>query len=55
MYRQLGDTVTHDLGKAEGIAIPITLVLLVFVFGSVIAASLPSPLGSWPSGNLRQP
>ena len=45
VYRQLGDTVTHDLGKAEGIAIPITLVLLVFVFGSVIAASLPLAVG----------
>ena len=38
VFRQLGDTVTKDLGKAEGIAIPITLVLLVFVFGSLVAA-----------------
>jgi RND superfamily putative drug exporter len=45
VFRQLGDTVTRDLGKAEGIAIPITLVLLVFVFGSLIAASLPLAVG----------
>jgi putative drug exporter of the RND superfamily len=45
VFRQLGDTVTRDLGKADGIAIPITLVLLVFVFGSVIAASLPLAVG----------
>jgi putative drug exporter of the RND superfamily len=45
VFRQLGDTVTKDLGKAEGIAIPVTLVLLVFVFGSVIAASLPLAVG----------
>jgi len=45
VFRQLGDTVTKDLSKAEGIAIPITLVLLVFVFGSLIAASLPLAVG----------
>src|SRR6516165_2576588 len=39
--RQIGDTIRADLAKAEGIAIPITLVLLIFVFGSVVAALLP--------------
>jgi RND superfamily putative drug exporter len=34
-------TITSDLAKAEGIAIPITVVILMFVFGSVVAAGLP--------------
>ena len=37
----LTTTITADLGKAEGIAIPITVILLLFVFGSVVAAGLP--------------
>ncbi len=45
VFRQLDDTVTRDLSKAESIAIPITLILLVFVFGSLIAASLPLAVG----------
>ncbi|MFI6053190.1 MMPL family transporter [Streptomyces violascens] len=39
--RQANDRVGVDLTKAEGIAVPITLVLLVVVFGSGIAALLP--------------
>ena len=34
-------TSTRDLLRAEMIAIPITLILLVWVFGSVVAALLP--------------
>ncbi len=30
-----------DLGRAESIAVPVTLVLLLFVFGSVVSAGLP--------------
>jgi putative drug exporter of the RND superfamily len=37
----LTKTITEDLGKAEGIAVPITVLLLMFVFGSVVAAGLP--------------
>lgn len=37
----LTSTITKDLGKAEGIAVPITVILLMFVFGSVVAAGLP--------------
>ena len=37
----LTSTITADLGKAEGIAIPITVIVLLFVFGSLIAAGLP--------------
>jgi RND superfamily putative drug exporter len=34
-------TITGDLIRAEKIAIPITVVILLFVFGSVVAAGLP--------------
>ena len=33
--------ITSDLGRAEGIAIPVTSVLLIIVFGSLVAAGLP--------------
>jgi RND superfamily putative drug exporter len=35
------DTITADLARAESIAIPVTALLLLFVFGSVVAAGLP--------------
>jgi len=37
--------VTKDLAKAESIAIPLTLVLLVVAFGSLVAALLPLAIG----------
>ncbi|HEY0000369.1 MAG TPA: MMPL family transporter, partial [Actinoplanes sp.] len=37
---------TDDLAKAELISLPITLILLVFIFGSLVAASLPVLIGS---------
>ena len=37
--------VFKSLGTAEGIAVPITLALLVFAFGSVVAALLPLAIG----------
>ncbi|MGB3443401.1 MAG: MMPL family transporter [Actinophytocola sp.] len=38
--------VGKDLALAEGIAVPIILVLLVFAFGSLVAASLPLLIGA---------
>jgi len=46
VFRQVGDTIRKDLAKAEGIAVPVTLILLIFVFGSVVAASLPLAVGA---------
>ncbi len=37
----ISSTISTDLVKAESIAIPITALLLLFVFGSVVAAGLP--------------
>jgi RND superfamily putative drug exporter len=42
---EITSTVESSLGKAEMIAIPLTLILLVFVFRSVLAASLPLLVG----------
>ncbi|HVM68093.1 MAG TPA: MMPL family transporter, partial [Acidimicrobiales bacterium] len=50
VLRQIGDTIRKDLAKAEGIAVPITLVLLIFVFGSVVAAALPLAVGGMAVG-----
>jgi RND superfamily putative drug exporter len=45
LFRQVGTQIQDDLKIAELIALPITLVLLVLVFGSVVAASLPLAVG----------
>jgi RND superfamily putative drug exporter len=41
----IGSQVTKDLALAETIAVPITIVLLLFAFGSVVAALLPLSVG----------
>jgi putative drug exporter of the RND superfamily len=45
VFRQVGESVENDLAKAESVAIPLTLLLLVVVFGSVVAAGLPVGVG----------
>ena len=45
VYAEVGDTIEHDILRAESIAIPVTAVLLVLVFGSAVAASLPLLVG----------
>jgi putative drug exporter of the RND superfamily len=46
VFRQVGETIESDLVRAESIALPVTLVLLVIVFGSIVAASLPLAIGA---------
>jgi RND superfamily putative drug exporter len=41
MGTQVNDQVEHDLSLAEELSLPITLVVLIFVFGGIIAAGLP--------------
>ncbi|OLE24373.1 MAG: hypothetical protein AUG44_19425 [Actinobacteria bacterium 13_1_20CM_3_71_11] len=41
LNQQANDAVQHDLGSAEEYSLPITLVILVFVFGGLVAAGLP--------------
>jgi putative drug exporter of the RND superfamily len=45
VFHEVGDTIEEDLVRAETIALPVTLVLLILVFGSVVAASLPLVIG----------
>ena len=45
VFRQVGTTIEEDLVRAESIAFPITLILLLMVFGSLIAAGLPLLIG----------
>ena len=45
VFRQVGTTIEKDLARAEAIAVPVTLLLLVFVFGGLVAASLPLLVG----------
>ena len=42
---EFGTTIEGDMARAESMAIPITLVLLVLVFGGLVAASLPLFVG----------
>ena len=43
--RQIGGQVEEDLRRAETITFPIVLILLILVFGSVVAAGLPLGIG----------
>jgi len=45
VFAEVGETVEGDLAKAEAIAVPITLLLLVVVFGSLVAGLLPLAVG----------
>jgi RND superfamily putative drug exporter len=44
-FAEIGHRVESDLGRAEAIAVPLTLILLVVVFGSLVAAGLPLLVG----------
>ncbi|MCX5043065.1 MMPL family transporter [Aldersonia sp. NBC_00410] len=44
-YHEINGQVTKDLAIAEGVAIPISAIVLILVFGSVIAAMLPLAIG----------
>jgi RND superfamily putative drug exporter len=45
VYSEVGDTIERDIIRAESIAIPVTAILLILVFGSAVAASLPLLVG----------
>ncbi|MFD4403579.1 MMPL family transporter [Nocardia sp. NPDC058499] len=44
-FHEVNEQITHDLAVAEAAAIPLTLVVLILVFGSLVAASLPLLVG----------
>jgi putative drug exporter of the RND superfamily len=45
VFGEVSDQVRRDLSRAEGIAVPITLLLLVIVFSSAVAGALPLAVG----------
>ena len=45
VFVAVGQTIEDDLKRAELISFPVTLILLVIVFGSVVAAGLPLGVG----------
>jgi RND superfamily putative drug exporter len=45
IFRQVGETIEGDLASSESIAVPITLLLLILVFGGIVAALLPVGVG----------
>jgi RND superfamily putative drug exporter len=45
LFAEVQETIESDLARAEAIAFPITAVLLVIIFGSIVAASLPLAIG----------
>jgi RND superfamily putative drug exporter len=46
VFREVNHTIEHDLVRAEMIALPITLILLLLVFRSAVAALLPLVIGA---------
>lgn len=46
MYNDVTDRLSRDLRTSEAIAMPVILVLMTLVFGSVVAASLPLVIGA---------
>ncbi|HUC06442.1 MAG TPA: MMPL family transporter [Acidimicrobiales bacterium] len=45
-FHEVNSVVEHDLVRAEMVAVPVTMVLLVLVFGSVVAAAMPLTIGA---------
>jgi RND superfamily putative drug exporter len=45
-FHEVNSVVEHDLLRAEAFAVPLTLLLLLFVFGSLIAAAMPLTIGA---------
>ncbi len=46
VFNEIGTTIEDDLVRAELIALPLTLILLLLVFRSVVAATLPLVIGA---------
>ena len=44
-FHEVNSVVEHDLLRAEAFAVPLTLILLLFVFGSLVAAAMPLTIG----------
>ncbi|MFG3620790.1 MMPL family transporter [Nocardia sp. NPDC047654] len=45
IYQDVTEQTTRDLTVAEGVAVPLSMIVLVLVFGSLVAAALPLTIG----------
>ena len=46
VFHEVGTTIEKDLARAESIAIPVTMLLLLLVFGTLVASGLPAVIGA---------
>ncbi len=46
VFHEVGSTIEKDLARAESIAIPVTMLLLLLVFGTLVASGLPAVIGA---------
>ena len=46
VFSDVNHTISRDIARAEGIAMPIVLVLCLFIFGSLVSAMMPTLVGS---------
>jgi RND superfamily putative drug exporter len=46
VFSEVGSTIEKDLQRAERIAIPITMLLMLLVFGALVASGLPAIIGA---------
>ncbi len=46
VFSEVGATIEKDLARAESIAIPITMLLMLLVFGTLVASGLPAVIGA---------
>jgi len=44
-YEAISKEVTSDIGRAEAFSLPVLLILMLVIFGSLVAASLPVTIG----------
>jgi len=46
VFAEVGSTIEKDLQRAESIAIPVTMLLMLVVFGALVASGLPAVIGA---------
>jgi RND superfamily putative drug exporter len=46
VFDEVGSTIESDLARVESIAIPITMLLMLLVFGTLVASGLPAVIGA---------
>jgi trehalose monomycolate/heme transporter len=44
-FQAINNEVKSDIGRAEGLSMPVLLILMLVIFGSLVAASLPLAIG----------